>query len=388
MNIFNTIKKKSTTVYPEFILDPSKIFSNDKINNIKKEIDIIIPIYNCFEYLEGLFNSILTNTDLPYKLFVVDDKSSDIRVKNLLKKYKDIFRNSMILYENKQNLGFIGTVNFALSQTTKDVVILNTDVLLPKNWASRLLNPIFTNEQVASVTPISNSATLLSLPKIWCDNNININDCSKIDSMLSQFCIEGNPLCNLPTGVGFCMAMSRCAIDKIGYFDPIFGRGYGEENDWCMRALNHSFINTFVWNMFVFHKHGASFNSEEKKLLIKKNSEILVSKHKEYFKLVSDTVNSNIFLSIRFLIELFYYNSISLSSNIFFQENSKKIKKVSDNILQIIIEHQNNDFCKVNFCFGDYKNYIFVHTENLFSFLSIFNKFSFNKIYFGYRYFN
>ena len=40
----------------------------------------------------------------------------------------------------------------------------------------------------------------------------------------------------VPTTVGFCLYVRRAALDQIGGFDAeAFGRGYGEENDFCMR---------------------------------------------------------------------------------------------------------------------------------------------------------
>ena len=63
----------------------------------------------------------------------------------------------------------------------------------------------------------------------------------------------------IPTGVGFCMALNRACINKIGMFDTVYGKGYGEENDWCCRAVKNGFVNVMITNLFVYHKHGASF---------------------------------------------------------------------------------------------------------------------------------
>ena len=32
------------------------------------------------------------------------------------------------------------------------------------------------------------------------------------------------------------MLITRQALEAVGLFDPAFGAGYGEENDFCMRA--------------------------------------------------------------------------------------------------------------------------------------------------------
>ena len=70
----------------------------------------------------------------------------------------------------------------------------------------------------------------------------------------------------LPTGVGFCMALNRNVLKKIGFLDEqTFGKGYGEENDWCMRAYKAGYKNVLIPNLFVYHKHGMSFNEDPNK---------------------------------------------------------------------------------------------------------------------------
>ena len=184
----------------------SKLFTFTNDINKENKVDIIIPIYNGYEYLEKLLNAVIDNTDLDYKLIVVNDNSSDTRVIPLLEKYKNILAPKMILINNEQNLGFVKSVNKALKISTENVILLNSDVIVPKNWASRLLNPIIKNNKIASVTPFSNAATIFSLPENGKDNIFN-EDLQKVDAELSKLNIAPDIL-NFPTGVGFCMAMN------------------------------------------------------------------------------------------------------------------------------------------------------------------------------------
>ena len=40
---------------------------------------------------------------------------------------------------------------------------------------------------------------------------------------------------------------------KLVIFDAkTFGKGYGEENDWCQRAIEKGYKNVHVENLFVF----------------------------------------------------------------------------------------------------------------------------------------
>src|SRR3546814_12117303 len=55
----------------------------------------------------------------------------------------------------------------------------------------------------------------------------------------------------VPTGNGFCLYIKRDLIDAIGLFDEAsFPEGYGEENDFCMRALapgRYNMVDPTTW---------------------------------------------------------------------------------------------------------------------------------------------
>lgn len=69
----------------------------------------------------------------------------------------------------------------------------------------------------------------------------------------------------VPSGCRFCIAFDKKVCNKIGLYDEVFGKGYGEENNWSMRAREKGNVNIIVTNLFVYHKHGGSFKSKEKK---------------------------------------------------------------------------------------------------------------------------
>ncbi|MBO6158400.1 MAG: glycosyltransferase, partial [Firmicutes bacterium] len=137
------------------------------------------------------------------------------------------------------------------------------------------------DEKVASATPYTNSGTICSFPRFGLDNDVfNSLPVDTIDQAFRKIKPVYTPM---PTGVGFCMALSRKAMDAIGFLDDItFEKGYGEENDWCQRAIKAGFTNVMVENLYVFHNHGGSFSSAEKQRLGKINSLKLREKHPAY----------------------------------------------------------------------------------------------------------
>lgn len=265
----------------------------DSENLFDTPIDIIIPVHNGYNYLDRLFESIINNTTIPYRLLVADDCSFDSRVWAYLCNISSTFRSGQyLLFRNETNQGFVKTVNRLVTLTRNHFVILNTDVEVPRGWLQRLMRPIFKRKNVASTTPFTNSGTICSFPEYIIDNDIYDN--MSVDELDSYFMrINQDTSIEIPTGVGFCMGVNRQVVGKIGMFDEVFGRGYSEENDWCQRAKSAGFINLHVTNLFVYHKHGGSFCSIEKNKLQKENYEVLTKRHLSYESQIEEFVNKN-----------------------------------------------------------------------------------------------
>jgi hypothetical protein len=106
------------------------------------------------------------------------------------------------------------------------------------------------------------------------------------------------------------MGMNRSVVDEIGMFDEeTFGRGYGEEEDWCVRANEAGYENVIVPNLFVSHRHGGSFSPEEKTTLITENSAKLFNKHPEHLKRIWEYIEGDPLKTVRdFLIVLISSN--------------------------------------------------------------------------------
>lgn len=304
-------------------------------------IDIIVPVYNGLEYLENLFQSIYKNTDIEYRLIVVNDASPDKNVQTYLESLKDQFGEALVLVQNSTNLGFVKSVNKGLEISQNHVVLLNTDVILPKNWASRLLKPIFVNRLVASVTPFSNAATMFSLPNIMEDNEFT-GDLEAVNANVSRLKAIPYEHLSVPSGVGFCMAMNKEAIAAIGYFDEIFEKGFGEENDWCQRAVKKGFFNTIAPDVFVWHKHGGSFPSEERKSLIRKHLLIIQERYPAFFDDIQGACKNEVFYSMRFYAEILYWQAMVPNTHVIFESTEYPQRGIcahNNNILFIKIEY-------------------------------------------------
>lgn len=251
-------------------------------------ISIIMPVHNAFHLLPEALRRLVNHTDLPWRLFLIEDCSTDDRVRPWLRNWKaglpPAIAAKITLIENAENLGFIRSVNSGLAQALPfddHVVILNSDALVPADWASRLIRPIVEQEGVATVTPMSNDAEIFSIPRIVQRQDLQPGVADAIDSVAALF-NQGAVMADAPTGVGFCMAMNIAAIKQLPCFDTSFGRGYGEEVDWCQKARKLGWRHLGNAGLFVEHCGGTSFGSDEKQRLVQQNNAIIARRYPSY----------------------------------------------------------------------------------------------------------
>ncbi|CAN0562863.1 unnamed protein product, partial [Ectocarpus sp. 12 AP-2014] len=251
-------------------------------------VTIVLPVYNAFSLLPDVLDRVVRNTDLPWHLVVIEDCSSDAQVRPWLTDW--VARQEagtpgrITLLLNEENKGFIRSVNRGFAEAIKrgeHVLLLNSDAFVPEKWASRMLRPILKHDDIATVTPMSNDAEIFSVPSICQRTVIEPGQADAMDALARTF----NPDATLsvtPTGVGFCMAMNIAFLKKEPEFDTAFGRGYGEEVDWCQKIRRLGGQHLGLPGLFVEHRGGESFGSAEKLKLVQKNNETISRRYPPY----------------------------------------------------------------------------------------------------------
>ncbi len=259
---------------------------------------VIMPIYNAFDLLPEALDRVVANTELPWRLVLIEDGSTDHRVRPWLRGWVERTQpqpgGRIELLENHENLGFIRTVNRGFDHIgpgTDPVILLNSDAMVPPGWASRLIAPL-ANPKVATTTPMSNDAEIFTAPVICARTPLAAGQGDQIDADLRSRIASTAPPMTAPTGVGFCMAIRRDWLARIGSFDTGFGRGYGEEVDWCRRAALHGGLHVAVPNLFVEHRGGASFQGE-KLALVQKNNAIISNRYPGYDRSVQEFIRDD-----------------------------------------------------------------------------------------------
>lgn len=264
-----------------------------------KNIDIIVPIYNAYEFTEECIKSVIKSTDLTtHTLVLINDKSPDEKILPMLQKYEKENENlNIVVLDNEENMGFVKTVNKGMQYSKNDVILLNSDTEVTKNWIEKIQKCAYSNQYIATVTPLTNNGTIASVPNFGIDNELPSNmTLEQYTEMIEKISKSRYP--QLTTGNGFCMFIKREVIDELGTFDDkTFGKGYGEENDFCYRALDHGYTNVLCDDTFIYHKGTQSFKKENltasRAALIEEHMELLRKKHPIYVQKTDNFLANN-----------------------------------------------------------------------------------------------
>jgi glycosyltransferase involved in cell wall biosynthesis/GT2 family glycosyltransferase/SAM-dependent methyltransferase len=219
--------------------------------------DVLIPVYNAFEHLRRCIDSVLRHTGGDHAVYLLDDASPDPRVLPLLRSYEKADARVRVIGSEK-NKGFIRNTNRGFGLSQNDVVILNSDTEVTEGWLDRMDRCRRSRPDVGVVCPLSNNATILSIPVMNEDNGLPEGmDPAGFGRLVAEVSPAGYP--ELPTGVGFCMLITRDTLKATGFFDTAFGMGYGEENDLCQKARKAGKKIVCCDDAYVHHYGKASF---------------------------------------------------------------------------------------------------------------------------------
>ena len=225
-------------------------------------VDVVIPVYGgAQETLRCLYTVLTTPVATPHEVIVINDAGPVPELNAMLRSLAG--RGLFTLEQHRANQGFVKTVNHGLRlHRERDVVILNSDTEVYNDWLDRLLRHAAEHPRLATVTPLSNNATICSYPETLSDNRLGLEVGHPDIDVLAAEVNPGKHVLT-PTGVGFCMYMRREAIRDVGLLDERhFGRGYGEENDFCQRAIRRGWSNAIACDTYVRHVGSVSFKGE------------------------------------------------------------------------------------------------------------------------------
>ncbi len=240
---------------------------------------VIVPLYDdvdmtrlCLEHLKKQKASIKLDCIL------VNDNPGHFELQALAQEAQQDAGFRVIA--NSENLGFARSINKALEHIESgDVLLLNSDIILPEGGVERLRKAAYSADDIATVTPLTNNGELTSIPAAFKANPLrSLGEIEAINETLSQ--ATGGTI-TLPTGIGFCLYIKRAALDVSNRLPDHYGRGYYEDVDFCLRLRDAGFRNVCAPDVYVGHKGSASFKISKRALVVR-NLRVLSSRFPDH----------------------------------------------------------------------------------------------------------
>lgn len=245
-------------------------------------VDVIICVHNALEDVKRCLASLQEHTPSPYRLILVDDGSGPETAAFLA---EFAAAHAVTLLRSDEATGYTRAANRGLRESKGDfAVLLNSDTILTPGWLDRMVGCALSDPKIGIVGPLSNTASWQSVPKIedngdWAENplpeGVNAAIMGGLVAGSSAVLYPQMPLLN-----GFCLMIRRELINEIGIFDEEnFGAGYGEEDDYTLRARKAGWQLALADDTYIFHAQSKSYSSERRKMLSERAGKILATKH-------------------------------------------------------------------------------------------------------------
>jgi GT2 family glycosyltransferase/glycosyltransferase involved in cell wall biosynthesis len=244
----------------------------------RRGVAVVMPVHGGRAATLACLDSVFAYTGPGVRIVVVDDASPDPALAAALDRLAA--RRRIVLIRHPVNRGFPASANAGFAACAgRDVVLLNSDVLVPAGWLDRLRAAAYSAPDIGSVTPLSNDASLVSFPGPAGTNPVpTAADAARLDRLAQR--ANGAATADLPVGVGFCLYLRRDCLDATGLDATgmlradLFAQGYGEEVDFCLRARHLGWRHVAATGVFVAHLGGQSFGAA-RRFLMDRNQAVL-----------------------------------------------------------------------------------------------------------------
>ena len=233
-----------------------------------QQVTVIVPVYRDYDATRVCIETLLSELKASgHRAILVDDATPDPRIAKCLVKSATDGRVEVII--NAHNLGFIGSVNRALERIKQgDVILLNSDTIVPRGFIDRLAAAARSSPNIGTVTPLSNNGEFVSFPLPNFANPLGSRrEVERLDSIAAR--ANRDMVVDIPSGIGFCLYVTRACLDRVGPLSEEFARGYLEDVDFCLRARDQGFRNVCAPSVYVGHAGSKSFGREKRSLVVR-----------------------------------------------------------------------------------------------------------------------
>jgi glycosyltransferase involved in cell wall biosynthesis len=194
---------------------------------IHSSISIIIPVFNGLPYVTQAVDSVLNQTQSSWELLISDNGSTD-GTHNYLQRLKTSGDRRIKIFEQDQNIGIFGNLNFLINNAEADVIqIVCADDFLSSPSSLDTILGFWNTADINTSAVRWNGKKLLS---------IGVPTFIKPDVSQLYFFLFGNLFGNLS-----CASFRKKAITAAKSFDQSYPYA-GDFEFWARLAKNSSFV--------------------------------------------------------------------------------------------------------------------------------------------------
>ena len=253
-------------------------------------VDIVIPVHNALDLVTKCVNSLLRHRNQRIHRIILVDDGSGTETADYLASIAKTTTHCTLLRSDSAT-GFTKAANRGLRESTADmVIVLNSDTEVPSRWVEKIAEVMFNTPGVGIVGPLSNAASYQSIPRQQPNEKERLAGQTPINELPSGMTLEDvnrwleqnmdpTPV-RVPLVHGFCFAIRREVINDVGVFDEeAFPQGFGEEDDYCIRAVDAGWSLAIATNTYVWHEKSGSYTSETRRALVASGREVFLARH-------------------------------------------------------------------------------------------------------------
>ncbi|MBV8914277.1 MAG: glycosyltransferase, partial [Acetobacteraceae bacterium] len=244
-------------------------------------VDVVICVHDALESVRACLQSVLRGTMPPYRVILVDDGSGPATASYLDQQAEE---QRFTLLRNPEALGYTKAANLGLRAAVAPwVVLLNSDTVVTPGWLDRMWAHGARDPKVGVIGPLSNTASWQSVPRVfdgpdWAENALPAG--TEVDHLAALVAAGGIGTIPMPFLNGFCYMIRGSLLREVGVFDEVtFGGGYGEENDFSIRARQAGWALVVASDVYVYHAQSRSYSGDRRGELAAQADGLLMQKY-------------------------------------------------------------------------------------------------------------
>ena len=268
-----------------------------------KKVAVVITVHDAPEWVERTLTSLWAHADSPAgralpdagdAIFLVNDASGAETLRRLREVVEARGRARrlavrLVNWDGGHRLdGYTRAANLGIRAARREApyaafCLLNSDVeVVDPRWLETLKRHAFSDPTIGVVGPLSNAASYQSVPALRVQTGKESEDWSKNELPPGPADDPWTPrgvaaavargsrrrLVDVPVLNGFCLFVKAEVVEAVGLMDEVaFPHGFGEENDFALRALAAGYSLKVADDVYVWHHKSKSYGDATRQAL-------------------------------------------------------------------------------------------------------------------------